>query len=447
MVFSAMAIGVSARHALADESDAGARSDAGAEQAAVPSTAIPEGAADAAPSSAPVNASPPDAGVARPISPVEEGPGAASLGAAPAPDFRPPPSDEVTLNLKLYGDTGYTVRNNTDQMPAEPNVYSPGVWNSFSASHLDLFATADWEKLSFLAELLIEAGDNEFGYDAERLQISYLISNWLRVRAGRSHLALGYYNDSYHHGNLFELTTSRPYSVNFEDGGGLLLAHNVGVGADGTIDAKSAGSFRYDLDVGNGRNSDISAVAVSFSEKNDKLVNLRLRWLPPIDGLIIGVNGMRDVVPGLPAAAQITGRAKAEELVGGAHVVYTEHSVHLDLEGFVIRHDNEGTDATTIRGGFLELGYSIGAFTPYVRAEYLRFPSGGDPVYQYSSDSAQGQISGTQSIYYDAKDFSDFRLGVKWLPIPQLALKGEVERLAHDRVHQEIATLKAAFGF
>jgi hypothetical protein len=350
--------------------------------------------------------------------------------------------------MKVYGDTGYVIRNNTDQIPSGPNIYSPGAWNSFSAPHLDLFFSADWEKLSFLSEVMLEADNNEFGIDAERLQLAYLFSNWLRVKAGRSHSAFGYYNDTYHHGNLFELTTSRPYSVQFEDGGGLILAHNVGVGIDGTFDADGAGSFRYDLDVGNGRNSNVKGVALEYSEKAEKSVNLRLRWLLPIDGLIIGFNGMRDVIPGLVApSATSEGRAKAEELVGGAHVVYNEHHAHVDVEAFVIRHNLDGQASTNISGGFAELGYSLGAFTPYVRPEYVRFPSQGDVVYQYSADSAQGQLAGGQSGYYGVKDFFDMRVGVKWLPIPQLALKLEGERLAHDGTHQEIATVKAAFGF
>ncbi len=340
--------------------------------------------------------------------------------AEPAPTFEPAPapSSEVSLSMKIYGDTGYLIRNNTDQLPSGPNVYSPGAWNSFSSPHLDLFSTADWDKLSFLSEIMFEADNNEIAVDVERLQIAYLFSNWLRLKAGRSHTAFGYYNDTYHHGNIFELTTARPYSVQFEDGGGLIVAHNVGIGLDGTFDAEA-----------------------------EKLVNVRLRWLLPVDGLIVGLNGMRDVVPGLaaPSATQ-PGRANAEELVGGAHIVYNEHHAHIDIEGFVIRHNTDGQSSTNIVGGFAELGYTIGAFTPYFRPEYVRFPSQGDPVYQYGEDSAQGQLSGP-SAFDGIRDFTDLRVGVKWLPLPQLALKLEGERLGHNSQNQEIATVKAAFGF
>ncbi|HEY1534495.1 MAG TPA: hypothetical protein VGF76_10765, partial [Polyangiaceae bacterium] len=248
--------------------------------------------------------------------------------AAPAAQPLPPPPafdaaapEEEAVSFKIYGDTQFRVQNHA------------AVHDSFASAHIDLFPTADVGKLSFLSEIFFEAGDsNEFSVDIERLQIAYLFSNWLRVRAGRTHTAFGYYNDTYHHGNLFELTTERPYAVNFEDEGGLIGAHLVGVGIDGTFDT-SAGSFRYDLETGNGRLADVTAVAVDHAEKDDKLVNLRLRWLP-IDGLILGVNGLHDEFPAAAATAVDPARPKLDELIGGAHAVYMEHDLHILLETY-----------------------------------------------------------------------------------------------------------------
>jgi hypothetical protein len=371
-----------------------------------------------------------------------------------APPFASDPIAALTnaadLTLHLYGDTGFAIRDHADQpwptATANNNVYAPGVWSSFFAPRVDLFGSADVGKLAFLTEVMFEAEANELGVDIERLQLSYLFTNWLRVRAGRTHLAWGYYNDTYHHGNLFELTTSRPYQVDFEDSLGIILSHNVGVGIDGTFDLGAAGSIRYDAEVGNGRAADITSVAVEFGETNDKTVNLRLRWTP-IDGLILGINGMRGVVPSLVAPGGGPTRPVTEELVAGAHAVYTEHHVLADLEAFAMRHNPSGAPSTSLYGGFAELGYAIGAFTPYVRGEYIRFPASGDLVYQYAAGSAQGIVSGAASVYSGVEEFTDLRVGVKWLPMPVLALKLEGERLSRDARDQEIATVKAAFGF
>ena len=347
----------------------------------------------------------------------------------PAPEPFPPPAfdgagaDESGINLKIYGDTQFRVQNHAS------------VHDSFAAAHIDLFPTADVGKLSFLSEVFFEAGEsNEFSVDIERLQISYLVANWLRVRAGRTHTAFGYYNDTYHHGNLFELTTGRPYAVNFEDEGGLIGAHLVGVGIDGTFET-SAGSFRYDLEAGNGRLSDLTAVAVDQAEKDDKLVNLRLRWLP-IDGLTLGINGLHDEFPSAAASATDPARPKIDELIGGAHAVYMEHDVHILVETYLIAHKVSGGRTRKTNGGFAELGYSIGEVTPYTRLEYVSFPKLGDLVFQEPSSP----YVGTQKIF-------DARLGIRFQPMPQLALKLEGQRVAFDSSHQESATVKAAFGF
>ena len=215
--------------------------------------------------------------------------------------------------------------------------------------------------------------------------------------AGRTHVAWGYYNDTYHHGNLFELTTARPFSVNFEDSLGIIATHNVGLGIDGTFDFGNAGSLRYDAEVGNGRAPDITSVSLQFADKNEKAVNVRLRRF----GRRHHRRNQRDadVVPAL-ASAQIgvASRPLAEELVGGAHVAYMENHMHVDVEAFAMRHNPQGAPSTNIYGGFAELGYRIAAFTPYFRGEYMRFPSSGDVVYQYGPDSAQAAVSGEPSI-------------------------------------------------
>jgi hypothetical protein len=365
--------------------------------------------------------------VAPPPAPPQMEPGPAPPFSEPAPAgddaaFGAAP-DYSALSLKLYGDTLFQVR---DHAP---------VHTTFAASHLDLFATADVERVSFLSEVFFEADENEFHIDVERLQVAYLVSNWLRIRMGRTHTAFGYYNDTYHHGNLFELTTERPYAAQFEDGGGLFTAHLVGAGIDGSVDAKAAGSFHYDLEVGNGKQPDTTLVAVQQTAKDAKLVNLRLRWLP-LDGLIIGINVLHDVVPAVEATGLTGARPKTGELILGAHGVYMEHQVHALLESYLIRHTPSGAEPLTSFGGFGELGYAFGAFTPYLRLELIRFPKSGDAIYQ--SDG---------SFYAGARTLVDTRLGVDWHLLPQVVLKLEGQRLAHDSGHQELATFKVAFGF
>ena len=355
------------------------------------------------------------------------------------------------FTLKVYGDTGFAVRDNANQ-PWQTNtsnadVYSAGAATTFFAPRLDLFGSAYVDRLNFLTEIMFEGSRNSIDIDLERLQISYLFGDFLRATAGRSHLAWGYYNDTYHHGNIFELTTSRPYSVNFEDSFGILMTHLVGVGLDGTFKLGST-LARYDVEVGNPRPADITSVALEYAEGPSPTLNLRLRWMP-IDGLILGINGMRDVIPTLasPTPATVPARPQTEELVCGAHVVYTEHHALVDLEGFLMRHNPVDASPTNLSGVFAELGYTLGAFTPYLRPEYIRFPHGTDPIFQFVATDPEGAIVGESSIYAGVTNFIDVRVGVKWMAMPQLALKLEGDRVTRDSQYQDIATAKAAFGF
>lgn len=345
---------------------------------------------------------------------------------APAPTPAPTEAPADTgVTLKLYGDTQFSYRNRG------------AVKTTFEAAHLDLFFTYDVGRVAFLSEVFLEGREtNEVAVDVERLQIAYLFSNALRVRAGRSHTAFGYYSDTYHHGNLFELTTERPLGIAFEDEGGLLPAHIVGVGADGTFEGGAAGALRYDVEIGNGRLADPSAVAVSRAGKNEKMLNVRLRWITPIDGFLIGVNGMYDVVPARADANPALARNDVVQAMVGAHAVYTEHGVHMIAEGYLLHDTLSGGSAYDTWLGFVELGYRFGAFTPYLRPEYILFPRAGDPIFQ----QADGPWAATRTVF-------DARVGVKWVALPQLALKLEVDRVAHDTAPQESVNVKAAFGF
>ena len=55
------------------------------------------------------------------------------------------------------------------------------------------------------------------------------------VAVGRYHTAIGYYNNAYHHGKWLQTAAERPHIYDFEDSGGLLPIHNVGVSVSGAI--------------------------------------------------------------------------------------------------------------------------------------------------------------------------------------------------------------------
>lgn len=174
-----------------------------------------------------------------------------------------------------------------------------GEKRSFALGQLDLFITSRLsEKLSVLGELVIEANDrNEFGFEAERLLLSYTPSDYFNVAFGRYHTAIGYYNSAYHHGTWFQTATGRPFIFQFEDEGGILPIHNVGVSAYGRIPSGKLG-LHYVGEIGNGRASRSplnEPVQNVVDENGGKAVNLGLfarpDWAP---GFQAGFSVYRD---------------------------------------------------------------------------------------------------------------------------------------------------------
>src|SRR5437870_7988114 len=64
--------------------------------------------------------------------------------------------------------------------------------------------------------------------------------------------SLGYYNTAFHHGTWFQTAVGRPFFLDFEDGGGIIAAHNVGASIHGAIPSGKWG-LGYIFEVGNGR--------------------------------------------------------------------------------------------------------------------------------------------------------------------------------------------------
>jgi hypothetical protein len=282
--------------------------------------------------------------------------------------FAKPAAAQVSINV--FGDIDYqATRDGGNPATGVP----AGTTNAFSAPRLELFLTSTQGKLAFLAETMFEVGDgNEFGIDMERIEVGYLFSDQFRLRAGRFHTAIGYYNDAYHHGRYFEMTVDRPTMVRFEDEGGLIPAHSVGVHVDGRLSIGSAGHVRYDGEVSNGRGSLPDEVTNLDDPNNGKMYNLRLRFEPAaIDGLIVGGSATYDVI----SAAQLTlPPASIREVILGAHLAYVENRIHVIGEYMFIQHQNAGWTGDT-QAAFLELGYDAGIIAPYVRGEWLRFPA------------------------------------------------------------------------
>ena len=314
-----------------------------------------------------------------------------------------PLAAQAQLGINVYGDIGYEVDRNTNPVPNT---------NAFSAPRLELFLQEQQGRLAFLAETMFEVGEsNEFGIDMERIEVAYLFSDYFRLRFGRFHTAIGYYNDAYHHGRYFQTTVDRPEMVRFEDEGGLIPAHSVGLHADGRFPLGTLGTLRYDADLANGRGSTPGEVTNLTDPNQAKAYNLRLRIEPAfLDGLIVGANIYVDKINAMGVAP--AGVERIDELILGAHLVYLENNVHFIAEYLHVSHKVSATGYSgTTQAGFVEVGYAIDRLTPYARFQRVSFPDVPDAFYGQNILVMQGSLYATVAgIRFGVSDYLALKL-------------------------------------
>jgi hypothetical protein len=276
--------------------------------------------------------------------------------------------------------------------------------NAFALGQFDLLITSRLsEKLSMLAEVNFEAGENnKFGVDLERMLLQYSPNDYLHLNFGRYHTAIGFYNTAYHHGSWFQTSIDRPFLFAFEDEGGILPVHNVGLSANGHIPSGRLG-LRYVAEIGNGRTSRSpldEPVQNVVDENNGKAVNLGLiarpDWMP---GLQAGITIYRDrLAP--------EGLSKIGQTITAVHVVYLGRTFELLNEALVVRHGIIGTQsAYNTTGFYTQVARKFGNLQPYVRYQYVNAPAS-EPIFK-----DVGRRNGPSlGLRYDLSEFAAFKV-------------------------------------
>jgi len=313
----------------------------------------------------------------------------------PAPSPMPEHGSEVgsgpRLRLQGYADVGW---NTSDQR---------GATNSFALGQFNLFITSRLtDRASFLSETVIEAdpGTNQFGIDLERMELIYAVSDRLNLQFGRYHTGIGFYNTAYHHSALMQTALGRPFLFDFEDHGGIVPVHTVGMSATGTISSKLG--LHYIAEIGNGRNprTDVNPVQNVSDDNNGKAFNLGFLIRPGmVPGLQFGFSNYHDhVTP--------SGKANVTENILSAHVIYQNSHFEFLNEAVLLRHALNNVNLTTnIPGFYSQVSKQFGRYRPYFRYEYLNVPAS-DPLY-----SDVGLLHGPKvGLRYDLNEFSALKI-------------------------------------
>jgi hypothetical protein len=300
-------------------------------------------------------------------------------------------------DINLHGDTG------------------KGDTTSFSLGQLNLFVTSDLsEKFKFLSEIVFESGPdniygaqsgqrNKFDVDIERYLVQYSYNDYLNISAGRGHTAIGYYNTAYHHSTWFQTTEDRPFIFQFEDRGGILPIHTVGISASGLIPSGSLG-LHYVAEVGNGRasRSPLTQEPVQnvVDDQNHKAFNLAVFARPDaIHGLQVGFSGYHDVLAPI-------GEPRIDQTILAAHAVYILPKFEWLNEALVVRHSSAGMSHVFQTPGFYsQISKQFGAYRPYFRYDYVNAPVN-EPIFP-DVGLRHGPSVG---LRYDASEFVALKL-------------------------------------
>src|SRR5438477_780437 len=185
----------------------------------------------------------------------------------PAPSSEPITVDQIVIastariDLNFFGDVSLL------KLSHEEPGFSIGPLGFQVAAHLA-------EGLVGRTEFAMEFQDGDTVVDVERAYLEYKTAHWM-FAAGRTHAELGYWNNAFHHGRWLQLTIDRPHVLRFEDDGGMLPVHQVGVTAVYGPMRGDAG-LEIGLGLGNGHGRALDAIQTGGDNNRAKSVLLRL---------------------------------------------------------------------------------------------------------------------------------------------------------------------------
>lgn len=296
--------------------------------------------------------------------------------------------------------------------------------SGFALGNLDFYMTPEFgDRIKSLFELTFEFNEKgeSVATDLERLQIGYTFSDELTLWAGRVHTPYGYWNTAFHHGAQLQPSILRPKMIAFEDQGGILPAHTVGMMASGATKL-NGGRLEYDVIVGNGSRivGEAGDMNLDFNagkdDNSNKAIgaNVRYRFNGDLDGLTLGVNTLNQEV----AQEGSNNRTKFNMMGAFASI----DSDNWEVIGEYYRFNNKDLSGNTGShnswAGFAHAGYRFGdALMPYVRYEKAVL----DQTDLYFAALASGRSYNRQI------------LGLRYNISPTSALKFEFGQTAEQR--------------
>ncbi len=241
--------------------------------------------------------------------------------------------------------------------------------NPFALGGLDLFITSNLgDGFSFLNETVFEpTEEGEYVLDVERVIAKYQVNDQFNVQAGRFHTTIGAWNERYHHGEWLQTSIGRPAVLNFEDEGGLLPVHLIGLLVKGQRPIGDS-VLDYTLEIGNGRGPTPDPPQIVVDANKSKAVNVQVGYSPAsVDGLRVGGGIYTDSIPANADASAGSVHEDLDEIIYSAFATYFGSDWQVMAEYMAINHDGTTQGSTDSDGFYIQVAHPMGEWTPYVR--------------------------------------------------------------------------------
>ena len=325
--------------------------------------------------------------------------------------------------LPIHGFMDVGFASNSQGTSANPMGFNVGALSFYLAPHFG-------DKVKALVEPNFEVTpEGAIATDLERVQIGYTFSDTATAWAGRFHTPYGYWNTGFHHGAQMQTSVLRPRFLDFEDKGGILPAHMVGLWGTGKVKA-GEGKLTYDVYAGNGPRiamgpagpttptiQTIGTLDINLAGDNNHQAmvgfNLGYEFSGSLDGLRLAIHSLRGDVDddnatvGLGTSLNKTG----VNMVGGSAVYLAgDWEVLSEYYRFNDKDKSGGTGTHKSWADYLQVGKSFNDLTPYVRFERTVLSQQDN----YFSMQASGQSYTRQA------------LGLRYNLNPKAALKFEL---------------------
>ena len=273
------------------------------------------------------------------------------------------------VNISVFGDTSFSASD------------AEGSESGFSLGAMDLYATDQiGENDQGFMELVVENDGEGFVVDLERLWIKHNFNPAFAVSAGRFHTPLGYWNATRHHGTLMQRSVSRPFFLDFEDGGnGILPVHAIGLQFSGDI-ALGSGGLEYKALIHNGPALSTAGTLTPTAkvteidpnnlgdQNGNKSVGGRISYLSSEGDLRAGMGMMIHDIPDI-GGVKASGETLLTQVILSFDILYQIAGFELMAEVYSIQHSDVINQADTVGGTVGDTG-SFSALAAFAQFSY-----------------------------------------------------------------------------